>query len=69
MPKPPATVPRASALGAVHWFKSSASAERNGCVMIADLDGRTAVRDSKSADGPAFMVSASAWRTFIARTR
>jgi len=70
MPDPhPAVVRHASSLGDVAWFKSSASGETNACVTVAHLAAATAVRDSKSADGPAFLVKAAAWDEFLTSLR
>jgi hypothetical protein len=50
------------------WFKSSYSNESGGnCVEVADnIPGLVPVRDSKVPDGPALLLTASAWTPFIA---
>nr|WP_202449852.1 DUF397 domain-containing protein [Streptomyces sp. SID4917] len=49
------------------WFKSSYSNGTVGdCVEGARLAGRVmAVRDSKDPHGPAFVLTSSAWTTFV----
>ncbi|MGW9214046.1 DUF397 domain-containing protein [Embleya sp. NPDC055664] len=61
----PPVVARASEYGTLHWFKSRRSGNQNGCVSIAHTDTRTAVRDSKRPDGPAFAVPHTAWAAFL----
>ena len=53
------------------WRKSSYSGNSGGnCVEVArNLPGVVAVRDSKDPDGPALVVTAAAWRSFLARAR
>ncbi|GLX48404.1 hypothetical protein Shyhy01_13540 [Streptomyces hygroscopicus subsp. hygroscopicus] len=50
------------------WFKSSYSNESGGnCVEIADnIPGLVPVRDSKRPDGPALLLTATAWVPFVA---
>lgn len=51
------------------WFKSSYSDSQGGsCVEIADLTprGHVGVRDSKDKTGPALVVTAAAWDSFVA---
>ncbi|MEU3856079.1 DUF397 domain-containing protein [Streptomyces sp. NPDC028722] len=50
------------------WFKSRYSNAGGGdCVEVADnLPGLVPVRDSKSPDGPALLLPATAWAPFIA---
>ncbi|MEV6670507.1 DUF397 domain-containing protein [Streptomyces sp. NPDC051162] len=57
--------------GEASWFKSSYSSQDNGggCVSIAVLTGRVGVRDSKHANGPAFIVPTGAWSIFITEFR
>ncbi|MFQ6197538.1 DUF397 domain-containing protein [Streptomyces sp. NPDC000405] len=49
------------------WFKSSYSGDNGGggCVSIAVLTSHVGVRDSKEPNGPAFVVPATAWASFI----
>ena len=53
------------------WRKSSySSSTGQNCVEVAtNLPGIVAVRDSQDPDGPAFIVSAAEWRSFIAGIR
>ncbi|MFC8895791.1 DUF397 domain-containing protein [Streptomyces cinereoruber] len=49
------------------WTKSSYSDSNGGaCIEVADLGEKVGVTDSKLDDGPAFLVPASAWATFVA---
>ena len=50
------------------WFKSSYSNESGGnCVEVADnVPGVVPVRDSKVPDGPALLLTASAWAPVVA---
>ncbi|WP_433892748.1 DUF397 domain-containing protein [Streptomyces sp. CA-111067] len=48
------------------WFKSTHSgAEGNSCVEVANLDDIIGIRDSKDKSGPALVVPADAWSSFI----
>lgn len=48
------------------WFKSSYSSQDGGnCVEIAALADGVGVRDSKSTDGPAVLVSRAAFDSLI----
>ncbi|MFE4663880.1 DUF397 domain-containing protein [Streptomyces sp. NPDC056716] len=48
------------------WFKSSYSEEQGGnCLEVADLSTAVGIRDSKHKSGPALIVPATAWTTFI----
>ncbi|MFF6814490.1 DUF397 domain-containing protein [Streptomyces sp. NPDC012403] len=50
------------------WFKSSYSgSEGDDCVEVALTPGAVHVRDSKTQDGPRFVVSADAWRELLVR--
>lgn len=50
------------------WFKSSYSNGDGGhCVEVAaNIPGLVPVRDSKAPEGPALIITASAWTPFIA---
>ncbi|GAA3492513.1 MULTISPECIES: DUF397 domain-containing protein [Streptomyces] len=57
----------AEATRGMDWFKSSYSNSQGGdCVEGSCLPGAIAIRDSKTPDGPAFVVHAAAWTAFIA---
>ncbi|MFB7480005.1 DUF397 domain-containing protein [Streptomyces anulatus] len=48
------------------WFKSSYSGGGNGeCLAVARGHATFPVRDSKAADGPAVVFSASGWSSFV----
>ncbi|MFC7868313.1 DUF397 domain-containing protein [Streptomyces murinus] len=53
--------------GAALWRKSSYSNGDGGhCVEVADnVPGVVPVRDSKAPDGPALLLTATAWAPFI----
>lgn len=52
------------------WFKSSYSNDTGGsCVEIADLDHQVGIRDSKKRNGPALVVPAAAWASFVGLMR
>ncbi|GGK98566.1 hypothetical protein Sme01_62310 [Sphaerisporangium melleum] len=57
-------------LSTAEWRKSTHSGSEGGnCVEVAvNLPGVVAVRDSKRGDGPALIVTAAAWRSFIRET-
>ncbi|WP_405616512.1 DUF397 domain-containing protein [Streptomyces sp. NBC_01511] len=57
----------AGMLSGADWFKSSYSNDHGGaCVEGAQLPGPAmAVRDSKNPHGPAFVLTATAWTTFV----
>ncbi|MFD7895825.1 DUF397 domain-containing protein [Streptomyces sp. NPDC059743] len=58
---------KASELSTARWRKSSYSNVNGGeCVEITeDFPGVVPVRDSKTAHGPALMIPAGSWTTFV----
>jgi hypothetical protein len=48
----------------VVWHKSAESGA-NGCVEVAFIGGRVAVRDSKNQKGPVLTFTATEWRAFL----
>lgn len=50
------------------WRKSSLSGQ-NGCVEVAFVEGRVAVRDSKDRCGPVLMFDPHEWDAFTLRAR
>jgi hypothetical protein len=67
----PRTLPASDLAHVADWYKSSySSGTGNNCVELADLT-RTAyrgiaVRDSKDPEGPALLVTAESWISFLA---
>jgi hypothetical protein len=59
-------------LNGLRWRKSSFSGGEGGgndsCVEIAFAGSAAAVRDSKNADGPVLVLTASAWSALLALT-
>jgi hypothetical protein len=52
------------------WRKSSHSGSGDQCVEVAAVPGsRRAVRDSKDPHGPALLLTAAEWRTFLSAIR
>ncbi|MEU6441338.1 DUF397 domain-containing protein [Streptomyces sp. NPDC047046] len=51
---------------AVAWTKSSYSADAAQCVEYARVAGHVAVRDSKQATGPAFLIAPATLSRFAA---
>jgi hypothetical protein len=51
-------------LSRAQWRKSSYSGNTGNCVEVANLDGATAVRDSKDQDGPKLLIKHRQWRFF-----
>ncbi len=48
------------------WFKSSYSNDTGGaCVEITDLASQVGIRDSKDKAGPALVVPAASWSSFV----
>ncbi|MEX2974401.1 DUF397 domain-containing protein [Streptomyces sp. C184] len=54
-------------LSTARWRRSSYSNSNGGeCVEVADdYPGLVPVRDSKNPDGPALLIPATAWTTFV----
>ncbi|MGW5939920.1 DUF397 domain-containing protein [Streptomyces celluloflavus] len=54
-------------LGSARWRKSSYSnAEGADCIEVADdIPGIVPVRDSKNPGGPALVIPAPAWNSFV----
>jgi hypothetical protein len=50
------------------WRKSSFSGA-NGCVEIAVIDGKIAVRDSKAQKGPVLTFTPGEWKAFVGGVR
>ncbi len=50
------------------WRKSVLSGP-NGCVEVAFIDGRVAVRDSKNQHGPMLEFTSFEWQAFIGGVR
>jgi Domain of unknown function (DUF397) len=46
------------------WRKSTYSG-LNGCVEVAFVDGKVAVRDSKDRQGPVLFFSPAEWQAFL----
>jgi hypothetical protein len=51
-------------LSTASWRKSSWSST-NGCVEVAFVQGRVAVRDSKDRTGPVLVFTAHEWQAFL----
>jgi hypothetical protein len=52
----------------LNWRKSTKSG-LNGCVEVAFVDGKVALRDSKDRHGPVLLFSPAEWRAFLAGAR
>jgi hypothetical protein len=50
------------------WRKSTLS-NANGCVEVAFIDNRVAVRDSKDRHGPVLLFTPAEWTAFVAGIR
>lgn len=50
------------------WRKSSYS-NANGCVEVAFVGGKVAVRDTKDRQGPVLLFTAREWEAFLAGAR
>ncbi|OON77328.1 DUF397 domain-containing protein [Streptomyces tsukubensis] len=66
----PRYVSSSTTLHSAHWRRSSHSTGANNCVETAVADetpwaGLLAVRDSKTAAGPALLFTPRAWRRFL----
>ncbi|MFG1927940.1 DUF397 domain-containing protein [Cryptosporangium sp. NPDC048952] len=48
------------------WHKSKASTGNGNCVEVALMESVVAVRDTKDRGGPALVLPASGWTSFIA---
>jgi hypothetical protein len=55
-------------LSSAEWRKSTRSGT-NGCVEVAFVDGRVAVRDSKDRGGPVLLFTAHEWEAFVGGAR
>jgi hypothetical protein len=53
---------------AAEWRKSSLSGV-NGCVEVAVVDSRVAVRDSKDRGGPVLLFTPLEWEAFVGGVR
>ena len=51
------------------WRKSSYSGGAGNCVEVAGQPGSVGVRDSKDPDGPALVLTLTAWRAFASRMK
>jgi hypothetical protein len=52
------------------WRTATYSQGNGSCVEVAGLGGgRVAVRDTKDRTGPAIVITAEQWRTFLASTQ
>jgi hypothetical protein len=55
-------------LSSAVWRKSSRSGT-NGCVEVAVVDGKVAVRDSKERGGPVLVFTPLEWEAFVGGVR
>lgn len=53
----------------LNWHKSSYSGSQANCVEAASLPNAVAVRDSKHPDGPALVIMAARWQSFMASVK
>jgi hypothetical protein len=52
------------------WRTATYTQGNGACVEVARLDGgHVAVRDTKDRTGPAIVITADQWRTFLASTQ
>jgi len=60
----------ANELARATWRTATYSQGNGACVEVAGLGGgRVAVRDTKDRTGPAIVITAEQWRTFVASTQ
>ena len=50
------------------WRKSTRSGN-NGCIEVAFVEDRVAVRDSKDRSGPVLVFNAHEWKAFVGGVR
>jgi hypothetical protein len=55
-------------LSTAAWHKSSYSGD-DGCVEVALVNGKVAVRDSKNRSGPILLFAPVEWKIFISEAR
>jgi hypothetical protein len=55
-------------LSSAVWLKSTFS-NMNGCVEVAFVAGRVALRDSKDRHGPVLVFTPAEWEAFVAGMR
>jgi hypothetical protein len=55
-------------LSTAEW-RTSTFCDLNGCVEVALLDGRVAVRDAKDRGGPLLLFTPREWEAFLAGVR
>jgi hypothetical protein len=55
-------------LTAAEW-RISTLCDLNGCVEVALLDGKVAVRDAKDRTGPVLLFTAREWEAFVGGVR
>ena len=55
-------------LTAAAW-RTSTLCDLNGCVEVAILDGRVAVRDAKDRAGPVLLFTTPEWAAFVGGVR
>jgi hypothetical protein len=55
-------------LGGGKWRKSTLS-QLSGCVEVAFIDGRVAMRDSKDRGGPVLAFEPTEWQAFLRGVR
>jgi hypothetical protein len=46
------------------WRTSSFSGSSNNCVQVSTHNATVAIRDSKTTDGPALVITRAAWEAF-----
>jgi hypothetical protein len=50
-------------------WRVSSCCDLNGCVEVAVLDGRVAVRDAKDRSGPVLLFTPPEWQAFLGGVR